>query len=82
MPHAKVGIPLAFLLALSAASSNTGAAVLSDTKTSLEPGSLRGLLDQDKPIVSEPSARARNGASRRGIAQWFNGCFMGFWRRC
>jgi hypothetical protein len=86
MPDPKVGIPFAFLLALSAAT-NAGAAALGNTAELLKPGGLRGLLDQEMSVVGDGvSGERSNQVSTRRIAQWFNGsffsCFQGYWRRC
>jgi hypothetical protein len=84
MSDAKVGIPFAFLLALSAATSGSGAVTLGDTAESLRPGSLKNLLNN--PLVGDRTGSENGGQVQRKSAQWFNGgffsCFQGYWRRC
>jgi hypothetical protein len=92
MPDSKVGIPFAFLLALSATAtaSDAGASVLGDGAELLKPGSMRNLLDRldrDQPLLgNEAEGERSNQDSTHRIAQWFNGgffsCFQGYWRRC
>ena len=88
MPDPKLGIPFAFLLALSATESNAVALGTEDTANLLRAGSLRNLLDDGKgPVTDEsaPTEQRQQGLSGR-ITQWFNGsfnsCFQGSWRRC
>jgi hypothetical protein len=87
MPDPKLGIPFAFLLALSATESNAVSSGMDDTAGLLRAGSLRNLLDDGKGALADEKAspEQRQGLSGR-ITQWFNGsfnsCFQGAWRRC
>jgi hypothetical protein len=85
MAEAKLGIPLAFALALSAAESNA-APVWGDTADLLRPGSLASLLAQES-LIGDGTIGGQSQRSATGrIAQWFNGyfnsCIQGYWRRC
>jgi hypothetical protein len=86
MPDAKVGIPFAFLLALSATSSNARLSELGDGSELLKPGSLRTLLDQQTVGDTDEGERSNQRSPRRVSQMWFNGgffnCFQGYWRRC
>jgi hypothetical protein len=88
MRDPKLGIPLAFILALGATESNGVASGLEDTAALLQPGSMRNLLAPDKvPLVGDRAIGEKDQHNSTGrIAQWFNGnfnsCFQGAWRRC
>jgi hypothetical protein len=76
MMDTKLGIPLAFLLALSAGGAGAGAAAVSGPADDLlRPGSLRELLPQDKTIPVVRADKARQEQLRAG-------CVYGYWRRC
>jgi hypothetical protein len=83
MTDRAVGIPLAFVLALSAANSDVFRAV--DSTAQLTPGSLKELLPQQaQPTSAGQQDKAADSALVDRTAQWFNwpNCFSGYWRRC
>ena len=80
MLDSKVGIPLTFLLALSAVGPAAAAVKPGQTAESLTPGSLRNLLDQAKPPSGDSASEARG--NRGSAGQLAQGCWYGYWRRC
>jgi len=74
--ESKLGIPLAFLLALSAGGASVDAAAVSGpAEEFLKPGSLRVLLPQDKTVPVVRAEKARGEEIRLA-------CWYGYWRRC
>jgi hypothetical protein len=78
------GVPLAFVLALSA--SGWDALQSKEAPELLVPGSLGPLLspgEEMMPAQGVPNEPGGSGVKSK-IAQWFNvnPCFSGFWRRC
>jgi hypothetical protein len=86
MPESKLRVPLAFILALSAAASGADALGRPDPSSLLTPGSLKELLSPSEKAIAG-SAASNEGASHNSaaeMAQWGNwlNCFAGNWRRC
>jgi hypothetical protein len=79
------GIPLAFVLALSA-SAGASAPPTQDRAELLAPGSLRVLLPDDPAGVADQMQESGSNSSIRQLVQWFNVgpaiCYNGVWRRC
>ena len=83
MKDGAIGIPLAFMLALS--TSSTGAVGIIDQAEQLVPGSLSKLLPEGgQGVLGRVGDQAGFGETSARIAQWFNwmNCFSGYWRRC
>jgi hypothetical protein len=80
MLDSKIGIPLTFLLALSAAGPAAAAVKPGQTAESLTPGSLRSLLAQERLPAEDRSGETPGNRDSTGrLAQ---GCWSGYWRRC
>ncbi len=81
----RVRLPLAFLLAMSAADGGSKVrALVKQDETVLRRGSLSELLSVE-PGSDGLSITDREGAAAgEHTAQWFNwlNCVSGFWRRC
>ncbi len=79
MSQRVTGVPLAFALAMSASMSDALALGSPAITESMEPGSLRSLLNGMPPSDQLPRSTGQ-------LSQWFNGgwfnCFSGNWRRC
>lgn len=76
MMDSKRGLPLVFLLALTAGGAGADAAAVSaPSEDLLKPGSLRALLPRDLTL---PIMRAEQARGEQRLA----GCTYNHWRRC
>ncbi|MBR0931700.1 hypothetical protein JQ561_34250 [Bradyrhizobium diazoefficiens] len=88
MADIKLSIPLAFLVALGVSGSASAVSDLgTDDLQALQPGSLKGLLADDKAQLTETRpAEIHPRPPSSQMTQWFNGsfnsCIQGYWRRC
>jgi hypothetical protein len=79
MTQRVTGVPLAFALAMSASMSDASALGSPAITDSIEPGSLRALLNGVASTDQLPRSTGQ-------LSQWFNGgwfnCSSASWRRC
>jgi hypothetical protein len=79
--HAAKLTPLAFALAMSFSASSADVLREMSTTNFFQPGRLRDSLDP----LAETSLNITEGQHQTEpsrIAQWFNFCWTGMWRRC
>ena len=86
MGDRRLGLPLAFLLAISAGDPAAKRLTAISPDEPLQRGSLRELLPAGHEFnSSDPNmAEGPNTSPNGRLAQWFNflNCFLGNWRRC
>jgi hypothetical protein len=78
-------VPLAFMLAVSAATSVGAKISPPQAAGPLQLGSLKALLDQSgtSRATTQQPATAEDGAGVQVAQYWLNNpCFSGYWRRC
>jgi hypothetical protein len=80
----RLGLPLAFLLAMSSGDQAARKLAAMGSDEPLKRGSLRELLPADFTNSDSNITQGSNAASDGRLAQWFNflNCFAGNWRRC
>jgi hypothetical protein len=86
MKSRHTGLPLAFLLALSAMTGHEKIAPSSASEADFQPGNLKRLMaggDQSSQGNIAATDEATHAAPAK-VSQWFNflNCFGGGWRRC
>jgi hypothetical protein len=90
MARSGVGpLPFAFLLALAAEANASAVTFTTDTRESLQPGALSGLLNLNaNPEFSVKSIEQMKNGETTTVVQYFpnfpnfRNCFSGYWRNC
>jgi hypothetical protein len=87
MTGSRVGpLPFAFLLALATEANSSAVSLTTDTKETLHPGMLSGLLNlnEDPEFSIKSIERVKNGEATTVVQYFpnFRNCISGSWRNC
>jgi hypothetical protein len=87
MTGSRVGpLPFAFLLALATEANRSAVSLTTDTKETLHPGMLSGLLNlnEDPEFSIKSIERVKNGEATTVVQYFpnFRNCISGSWRNC
>jgi hypothetical protein len=87
MTGSRVGpLPFAFLLALATEANSSAVSLTTDTKETLHPGMLSGLLNlnEDPEFSIRSIERVKNGEATTVVQYFpnFRNCISGSWRNC